>query len=80
VDDNEALVVDHTDGNQPYLAICLAVGEPCQYLGLEDEGGIQHVDATLLDDLPTLVFVPFENQGRPPFPKSDGPYGYQMYI
>lgn len=64
MDHDETFVVDHAERYQPLLAVVLAIIAPGQDGAFENQGGIDDVDATLLDDLLALAFVPFENQGR----------------
>ena len=60
MDHDETLVVDHTEGNQTFLAVVLAVVATGEHHALENQRRVDHVDPTLLDDQPTLVLVPFE--------------------
>lgn len=57
---DETLAVDHAEGNQTFLAVILAVVATGEHNALENQRRVDHVHPTLLDDLPTLVLVPFE--------------------
>ena len=66
MDDDEALIVDHAEGNKPDLAIVCTVIDPGKYLTFKDLGRIEHVDAALPDDLLPLLFIPFQFHEPPP--------------
>jgi hypothetical protein len=66
MDHDKTLVFDHAHGNQALLSVIHAIVDPRQDISLENQRGIENVDASLSDDLPSLSLIPFEFQTTAP--------------
>jgi hypothetical protein len=65
VDNDETLIVDHAQKDQPHFAIVLPVIDARENLILENQCRVQQVDAVLSDDFLSLLLVPLEFHRAP---------------
>jgi hypothetical protein len=65
MDKAEALILDHTQRDQPNLTIVGTIIKAGEHLTLEDQRGVSEVDTVLAKDPPSLLLVPLEfHSGR----------------
>ena len=57
---DKTFFIGHAQRDPPDLLIVFAVINARQNLAVENLGGVDDVDTTFPNDLPTLAFVPFE--------------------
>lgn len=64
MNNDETLVLHHTQGYQPDLTVVLAIIDARENVTLEYLCRIKQIDTALADDLFTLALIPFEDHLR----------------
>jgi hypothetical protein len=63
INNDKAFFIDHSDGDFTLFSIIIAVVDARQDISLEDQGRINEINCSFLDNFPALGFIPLEVHG-----------------